>query len=337
MSGEQGLAGGLQAGLQAGQQSYQQGVGTALQLNQIKRQQLVELKRSEIFRNNPPPKNPSMDEAHTYLSAILPQLVQVGDTDMVRSVTELLKSVQAQKAAKSPQSVDLGDKVVLRDPTTGEIVYEGKKGAAPRAPGDGPAKRLVPVMNPKTGKPELAEYDPASGGFKFTGQQPGAIGSGSEMERKAMALMEMAAPMVPILEQADAPNRITMLARERRLGEVLTAEQQQNDIAGRMIMDAYLRLTTGAAYNAEEMRNSHTMLVPMPGDAPTTIALKRKVRQSLIRALKRAAGRAYDSNFAGAADIEGIMGGGVEMPDAGGLPDAEGNLPPLSSYKFGGQ
>lgn len=138
--GEGGLVPALQQGLQAGQQSYQQGVGTALQLNQFNRQQIIEMKRAEIFRNNPPPQNPTMDEAHQYLSQILPQLVQVGDTETVRSVVELLKSVQQQKT-KNPQSVDLGDRVVLRDPETGEIVYESKKGAAPRDTAAGTEQR----------------------------------------------------------------------------------------------------------------------------------------------------------------------------------------------------
>ncbi len=132
MNGEQGLAGGLQAGLQAGQQSYQQGAGTALQLNQIKRQQMVEMKRNEIFRRNPPPQNPSMGEAHNYLSQILPQLIQVGDTEMVRSVTELLKSVQQQQKTKEPLRVDLGDRVELRDPDTRAVLETLKKGAPPR-------------------------------------------------------------------------------------------------------------------------------------------------------------------------------------------------------------
>ena len=58
-------------------------------------------------------------------------------------------------------------------------------------------------------------------------------------------------------------------------------------------MDGYLRLTTGAAFSANEMNNSHTMLIPMPGDKPGTIAPKRKTRQGLVHALQRAAGRAF--------------------------------------------
>jgi len=87
------------------------------------------------------------------------------------------------------------------------------------------------------------------------------------------------------------------------VGNILSPDDlRQMDQAAYDLQEAWLRLTSGAAIGAEEIRNSARALIPQPGDDPTTLQQKAAARRLRVEALRQAAGRAVDPNVRGTAD-----------------------------------
>jgi hypothetical protein len=265
--------------------------------------------RKAVVAKYPMPQGGAPNAMVSWIDTVLPHFIELNDEETVRSLTEIRKSIGGQQSKEpgdwvtvpGPDGKPMRRHVTASEAGTGIREYE-KPNVSQAQP------RLVPVINPSTGKPELAEYDPQTRKFRYTGQKPTSTGAGSEAERKAQAIYELSAPHVGLLDQADAPNRIEQLAASGKLNEFLNENRQLFDISGRQLADAYLRLTTGAAYNKEELEQAIILMTPRPGDTPKTIQLKRANRQRLVNALKAAAGRAYS---------EVDMNVGVELGDGG--------------------
>lgn len=327
--GTNGLFPALQQGLQAGQEIYQQGAENALGAARVQ-QGLMEdaakiarqARLDEARRRYPPlPDAKDPDAVRQWVDTVLSIAIPAGD----EAALNVIGQVRASLAPKSDQGVRKIEEVV--DPATGKpafgyITPEGVQvipGAAPfQKPGADRQPRLVAATNPKTGKPEYALVDEA-GNFRFTGQTPGSSrdAAGTEGERKGAVLLTMAMDAAPVLDQADAPNRVQSLLRSRGLNEALSAEQQINEQAGLVIADAYIRLTSGANAPELEVQRTMQMITPRPGDAPALLARKRATRQAFMRALRIAAGRV-------SAQVD--LTGTDEVP----------GLPPINSYNFGG-
>ena len=76
------------------------------------------------------------------------------------------------------------------------------------------------------------------------------------------------------------------------VGNVMTdSEFRQMRQAARLLSDAWLRYTSGAAVPESEVVRFAEGFIPQAGDDPVTLAQKREARQTMIDALKVAAGR----------------------------------------------
>lgn len=92
-----------------------------------------------------------------------------------------------------------------------------------------------------------------------------------------------------LLDDATAPNRLEQFADRFKLNEFLSTNREQFFNAGLSIIDTYLRITTGAAYNREEMRTAASLLTPMPGDNDDTLKRKAEMRRLLASSVERIA------------------------------------------------
>jgi hypothetical protein len=146
----------LARGLQAGQGAFANAIANAGELSgyaqklqdaqDAKRaqQQMIQ-QRQAIISKHPPVANETPAQTAARLQAMLPEFIAANDTEMVGKVVELLKS-QSDLLGNKPQNlqeVDLGDRVQLYDPRTGELVQELTKGATPKAPGQSDAQANI--------------------------------------------------------------------------------------------------------------------------------------------------------------------------------------------------
>lgn len=281
----------IAAGAQGGQQGYA-GVAGADVAAQKEQERNALLAKAGINPGAP------LEQQAAQLRALIPGLIRIGDTKSLSSLTEYLKSVDNQQTATRLLPVNGGDRVLLTNPVTGQTVREipVAKTTPEKAP---PAKRLVSVQTP-TG-PQYAEYDPATRRFTLTGQTPPGSNQVSDGERKALMLGQAMKFAMPQLDAADAPNRLEMLARNHKIGEVLSSEQQKNMIAGKAIIEAWMRLTSGAAISESELSEAAQRIVPLPGDKPETLAYKRALRHTYMRAIQSYAQRAARQQIAAPA------------------------------------
>lgn len=287
---------GAQQQMQLGQQKLQLGQHE-LSAAQAAQQQAAQLAatRKAIIDEHPIPQD--VGGMVPWIETVLPKFMAAGDEEYAQRLTAIL-------ATRGSQGVKEQGTYVTTPGPNGQpmrkwVSQEEARQGVPeyQAPRQSMASsRPITLINPDTGKAEVALYDPQTENFRFTGQTPSSIGAGSEAERKNQAIYELSAPHVAMLDAADSPNRIEQLALNGKLNEFLTQNRQLWDVSGRQIADAYLRLTTGAAYNKEELEQAVILMTPRPGDTPAVIQLKRENRQRLVRALRAAAGRSFQES-----------------------------------------
>jgi hypothetical protein len=94
--------------------------------------------RAQILAKYPMPDGKNPDALRQWIDQTLPMWVQV-DPETAGRLVEVRKTMNTD--ARNPQQVDLGGKVVLRDPATGQIVFEGAKTAPPRDTAAGEEQR----------------------------------------------------------------------------------------------------------------------------------------------------------------------------------------------------
>lgn len=136
----------------------------------------------------------------------------------------------------------------------------------------------------------------------------------SEGERDTRLLFDIANSVQPKINAAKAPSRWAWAAREIRkgvfkmvpiVGEVLTPAERQFYAAANSFMDAYVRETSGAATNADELTRAWQTYIPAPGDDPGTLAYKRRLREVFLEAMNRKALRAGMSGYTPPAAEDG--------------------------------
>jgi hypothetical protein len=301
----QALGQSIQGAQQGVQASLDQQIERRMALQKFQEQQaatqrreLLQRERQRIAQQYPMPQEGGNDRLMRWVEQVYPKFVELGDDEMISRLTQVASSIGARHNGATSQKID-----EVIDPTTGKpafghITPSGVQiipGATPvQKTGTQARARIQTLVNPATGKPEIALFDPTTNQFEFTGQVPGSSrdAAGTEGERKGAVLMTLALDAAPILDQADAPSRIEQLFRAGGLREALSAERQVYDQAGLVIADAYIRLTSGANAPEPEVQRTKKMITPEPGDSPQLIARKRATRQALIKALSIAAGRA---------------------------------------------
>lgn len=281
-----------------GIQGMQQGFGNAqatsaqaqLAQQELEAKRAMQAQRQRIAQRAAPQPNESPAQARTRLGTMLAEAYAIGDTDGVRAISEILKSM-GNDATPKLQRNDLGDRVEWIDPN-GNVVKVDRVGRSPGS-SESPLGRMISVTNPQTGMPEYAMME-RDGNVRFTGLQPAASkdAAATADERKGAVLLQMVNSAIPTLDEADAPSRVQSLLSRGGLNEALTAQQQINEQAGLLVADAYIRLTSGANAPEAEVLRTMKMITPLPGDKPAMIARKRQTRQELVSALRLAAGRA---------------------------------------------
>jgi hypothetical protein len=286
-----GLGGSLAAGLQAGQTAYtENAAGQAAQAQQEQRQRMLDA--AGISASD------SSEQAAAKLRMILFQLIRGGDHAGATAVSEVLKSMN--NAAEN--RVTYGAPITVTGPDgKPTLVRPGSDGSMQPVVGYTPkadtpsrgARRLVAVQTP-TG-PRYQWADPNTGAFEDTGMSPGTGQTASDGERRAALVYQSMQYAMPILDAADAPSRLEQLSTmggDKALNEMLTADQQKRWIAGLVVSEAWLRVTSGAAITKEEIENAARSITPMPGDKLETLLFKRGLRQQYKQAIQAYSARA---------------------------------------------
>lgn len=139
-------------------------------------------------------------------------------------------------------------------------------------------------VNPKTGETRPlgirppAKPDPAA-------RPPQA----AEFEKKADFMLEGVKTAVATLE-GYVPTPRTWINKIPGAGNYgMTPEDQVAQQAAETMHDAYLRLTTGATINKDELARAARQYIAEPGDAPPVLAAKAKRRAQVLHAIERAA------------------------------------------------
>lgn len=303
-SDTKGLGATIGAGIRGGQEGYSGSAATALAAREMQQQQEMQRRRDEIFSQTGARPGESTQQRVSRLSALLEGLLSIGDYQAARSLAEIIKPLAGGESREPGTWVTVpgpDGKPRRRYVTAGEAGSEG----IPVAEGTGSqaAERLVTLATPEG--PRVHRFDPNTGEFINTGREPATNREQpTEAERKAELLRQSMTYALPQLDAADAPSRVEALARRGGLREMLTSEEQKNMIAGLVVAEAWLRLTSGAAITPDEVRESAIKLTPLPGDTPETIAYKRGLRQRIAQAIANYARRATPMTAAPVASPE---------------------------------
>lgn len=227
------------------------------------------------------------------------QAVAAGDVDSARAISTVIQAVEASERPRSR----LSRPEVVRDPNTGERIFasfdpetgrfipvEGARPLDPTASTRLQAPREVVIG----GRRMFASFDPETGRFvPIEGAEPVPEGpsGGTQDERKAAAFLEFAPAATEFIDTLErAPGRIEQALSKTGIREFTDAEQQQLVLYGNALAEAWLRMTTGAAYNQTEFQTAFNLFVPQPGDRKETLDAKRANRRRLIRMLRIRAG-----------------------------------------------
>lgn len=246
------------------------------------------------------------------ISAMTSELAGVpGTEELVGRLSNVLAQLRPTGESGTPQhkaiQTPTGPQLARYDEATNTWIPTG---AAP-AQVTGGVPQLRTVQGPD-GRPIYEEWNPRTGEWTATGKV--AFSAPSEQERRAAFFL----PFMPEAETAisnftGAPDRFSTLWQDKGFRELTSAERQELDNAATVYAEAWLRLTTGAAYNEQEFQNAYRLFAPQPGDKPATLRAKSRRRAELRATLEGTAGRA-----------RGI--GGAE-PVAAGT-----ERPPMSDY-----
>lgn len=89
--------------------------------------------RARILEQHPMPDQGNKEALTQWITTTLPMWTQA-DPQVAGQLADVLKSLQGSSAVHPPQEIRLGDKVILRDPITGQQVGEYPISPSPRDP-----------------------------------------------------------------------------------------------------------------------------------------------------------------------------------------------------------
>lgn len=214
--------------------------------------------------------------------------------DLVTSLSEVRKSLAQQSGtALRPIEVETldneGNPITELMTPTGETIA-----TRPREPSSSSMTApTTKIMVNAAGKRTIHQWDGNVRDWVDTGRDPGTLLT--EAQGKAAAFIPLVMGNRDILDEfVDEPPAIlgqllsgTPVIR-RAAGEL----NQRMKLAGNIFAEAWLRQTTGAAYNSEELANSYELFVPKYDDLPPTLKQKQLNRDLLEMMLNvRAGGR----------------------------------------------
>jgi hypothetical protein len=268
MASQGGLGEQLAAGHAAGTQLAEELRGQELQ-----KQQQQELQ--ELIGNGQVDQNT--------LRTLLTNAILTGNIDVARVLSEVLKSgaggVQDHWTPEVVTDPETGKPItVLVNRRTGEVRQTGYGGQQ-----RGGAVQMRQVVG-DDGVTRYEIYDPTTGTWTPTGKRTGTANEKSQVAQFMMPQVTRSLDAINTI--VAAPNRIMDIIGKKNWNEVAPADMQMFYAAGRVLGDAYLRITSGAAIKEEEVFQFVTTFLPAPGDAPETLAFKRGLRDDLYRSLQ---------------------------------------------------
>lgn len=291
-------------------------------LADARKSQGLDTQRQAILAKYPAQPNETPQQTGARLLRMLPEFVQIGDTETVARLSEVLKSMGfgqgveqgtphsgVNPGTNKPQQylVDRAGNVRwLQDPSGQPVAPVDTRGAG--------VPQLRAVMGPD-GQPTYEEWNPRTGQWTPTNKR--AFSPPGDNERRAAFFTSFLGSAESAFNQyTDAPSRWSSLWQDKGLREATSAERQVLDLAGKMYAEAWLRLTTGAAYNEQEFKNAYALFVPQAGDKPQTLRWKAQNRIKLRGALQRATARASFTLPGESPDSTGVAPGTVGSAEA---------------------
>lgn len=260
-------------------QALAQGVGVGQEFAQQAQQ--VEVERQQMAQLQELIGDGQVDQ--NTLRTLLTNAILTGNIDVARVLSEVLKSgaggVQDHWTAEVVTDPESGKPMtVLVNRRTGEVRPTGYGGQQ-----RGGAVQMRQVVG-EDGVTRYEIYDPTTGTWTATGKRTGTANEKSQVAQFMMP--QVTRSLEAINRIVNAPNRIMDIIGKKNWNEVAKPDMQMFYAAGRVLGDAYLRITSGAAIKEEEVFQFVTTFLPAPGDAPETLAFKRGLRDDLYRSLQ---------------------------------------------------
>lgn len=270
------LAQGLLSGA-AGASNFRQ--NALAQQNQIQMQEMAAMP--------PSPDN---------LARMMTHAIGAGNVDAARALSEVLKSMMAAGAAAGQVRPRFNRVVgddgrfyeVARDPYTGREMYRNEIADPVSRYG---TLEVEDPEGPFTNSRRLTRID------RLTGEVVPVEGvdlvdpSRTERQQQALAFISRVEGNVAAMNEFDNPRILTEDAFGTPVVAAITPQQERQLFTLSIpFVEAWLRMTTGAAYNDTEFTNASRLFVPMTGDGPEVREIKAKMRAMLPVMLKQAAG-----------------------------------------------
>lgn len=219
---------------------------------------------------------------------------------------ELAKSAQTGRAAKP---IEINNRLV--DPLTGRVLADFsdeskpltdlaklrvdlKAGRISQAEFDAAVAKETAInggttlrVNPETGDVEFQQGGPAGGkGMKIT------EGQGKDVVYWTRGLDANKSLMTMDEQLTNLPASLAKVAPLGLGNYAVTPEFRQAKVAADNFLAAILRKDTGAAITTQEFDLYGPMFLPVPGDDPETIKMKRRAREVALLAIKSGMGTA---------------------------------------------
>lgn len=267
----------LAQGMMASQQGTQMGQAQALRAQYQSRMQ-------ELAQGDVTPEN---------LGRMMMSAIGAGDVQSARTLSEVLKSMMAGGGSRMrPQYINRTENGqryrIAVDPVTMEEIARTKidfpvsafrrYSDVPRDDGRYVDDTATFVRNEMTGEMERI--------------YPNNPRARTDAEGRAEAFVPFLETSLPIIDQFEEnpPPFGQEMYQNWIAGNVASDEMRQLYNAAIPVGEAWLRQTTGAAYNDTEYANSALIFIPRFGDSEAVRAQKRQMRLMLMAMTKRRAG-----------------------------------------------
>ncbi len=123
------------------------------------RQRMMQSARADIMSRHGQPDTSDPQGMATWIDQVMPELIKVGDEETVARLSEIRKSIQP-KESKSLMSLNLGDKMQLVDPHTGDVVQERPIAQSPNnAATINLREQMTPVQSARAEQAIVSRFD----------------------------------------------------------------------------------------------------------------------------------------------------------------------------------
>jgi hypothetical protein len=130
--GIQAMQGGYQGAVQSAAGMREGSLDYQAKKEELARRGQLRTARENIIKQYPMPTNGDRQSMLQWINSVLPHFIEANDEQTTTSLSEIYKSLGGQSSqVHNPQQLDLGNKVILRDPASGQVVGEFPKGPTP--------------------------------------------------------------------------------------------------------------------------------------------------------------------------------------------------------------